>query len=203
MKRGPKILLALLTMLAASVLLRLAYDQARLPAIQPASGGDFRLHSPAGSYALTDSRGQVVLLYFGYTYCPDICPSSLMTIAQALEGLSQAERAGVRILFVTLDPERDTLERLADYAAFFTPEILPLTGTPEEIAAVARQYGVYYARAADPQAGNSYVIDHSAAIYLIAPDGRLSGSLPHGVEVERLRAAIRHRLIPQPERKTP
>jgi len=168
----------------------------------PPAGGDIRLQSPAGPYALADSRGKVVLLYFGYTFCPDICPTSLMTIAQALDGLSADERARVQVLFISVDPQRDTLERLREYAAFFAPEILPLSGSAQEIDAVAQRYGVYYARASAPEAGNSYVIDHSAYVYLIAPDGRLVARLPHGIEPRRLIDEIRQRLATNPERKT-
>jgi len=202
MKRASWLAAMLLLTAALAAGLRFWLAPAGPELATPPTGGDFRLQSPVGPYALADSRGKVVLLYFGYTYCPDICPTSLQTVAQALDGLSADERARVQVLFVSVDPERDTLERLRDYAAFFAPEILPLGGTPQEIAAVAQRYGVYYARASGPEAGNSYVIDHGAFVYLVAPDGRLVASLPHGIEPGRMIEEIRQRLGTNPERKS-
>ena len=111
---------------------------------QSPRGGDFTLQSPNGSASLHDYKGKVVLLYFGYTFCPDICPTSLGFTTQALSALTPDELKKVQMLFVTVDPERDTLDKLKAYTAYFHPSVLGLTGSPEEIAKVARLYGAMY-----------------------------------------------------------
>ncbi len=100
---------------------------ARLPGAP--QGGDFTLQSPDGPLALHDLRGKVVLVYFGYTMCPDICPTSLAFSAQGLNQLDKSELDSVKMLFITVDPERDTLERVKEYAGFFHPIIVGLTGS--------------------------------------------------------------------------
>lgn len=159
----------------------------------PPSGGDFTLAGRAGPVALNDFSGQVVLLYFGYTYCPDICPTSLTVWQQALEMLTPAELARVQPLFVSVDPERDSLERLTEYVQFFHPRIAALTGQPDQLAEIARRYGAVFVRQESASAGG-YVIDHSALTYVIDPQGRLAETLPHGAAAEQLLAALRKHL---------
>ena len=161
-----------------------------LGASQAVPGGDFTLRSPNGFTSLHDYKGKVVLLYFGYTFCPDICPTSLGFTSQALSTLTPDEAKKVQMLFVTVDPERDTLDKLKTYTAYFHPNILGLTGTPEEIKAVARQYGVMYAKQDTGSAGG-YVVDHSAYTYVITPDGSLFKSLDHGTPPAQVLEAIR------------
>lgn len=159
----------------------------------PPSGGDFTLAGRSGQVALNDFSGQVVLLYFGYTYCPDICPTSLTVWQQALEMLTPAELARVQPLFVSVDPERDSLERLTEYVQFFHPRIAALTGQPDQLAEIARRYGAVFVRQESASAGG-YVIDHSALTYVIDPQGRLAETLPHGAAAEQLLAALRKHL---------
>lgn len=114
-----------------------------------------------------DFQGKWLLVFFGYTHCPDVCPTTLSEIADTLAKLGPL--AGlVQPLFITLDPKRDTQQVLADYTAAFDPRILALTGSPDQIAAAASGYGVYFATR---EAGDDYSIDHSAAMYLMRPDG--------------------------------
>lgn len=156
-------------------------------------GGDFTLHASSGPVSLHDFRGKVVLLYFGYTFCPDICPTSLGFTSQALSMLDKSELESVQVLFVTVDPERDTLDKLKSYTAYFHPNILGLSGTPDEIAKVAKSYGASYAKQDTGSAGG-YVVDHSAYIHVIAPDGSQFKTLNHGTPpaqvVETIRAAL-------------
>lgn len=156
-------------------------------------GGDFTLKTADGAIALHDLRGKVVLLYFGYTKCPDVCPTSLALDARALTLLSPQEKSATRLLFVSLDPERDALPELKAYAAYFDPEMIAATGTLEEVAAVARSYGVGYTKR-PPQADGSYAVDHSAQTYLIDKDGRLRTLLEFGAEPATVAAAVREAL---------
>lgn len=153
-------------------------------------GGDFTLHSADGGVSLHDFRGKVVLLYFGYTFCPDVCPTSLAMIAQAMQQLTPEEQAQVRILFVSVDPERDTPQKLKEYGNFFYPGIVGMTGTPEEVARAAKMYGVVYRRQDIASAGG-YVIDHSSYTYLIGRDGTLKDKLLHAATPSDMARSIR------------
>lgn len=165
-----------------------------LPRLSGRQGGDFTLQSADGPVSLADYRGKVVLVYFGYTYCPDICPTSLAATAEGLKQLKPEELARVATLFISVDPERDTPARLKEYAAFFHPSIVGMTGTPEAVADVARRYGVFYARQKVETAGGGYVVDHSADTYVVAPDGRLAGKIAHATPPDQVVAEIRKTL---------
>lgn len=156
--------------------------------------GDFTLQSADGPVSLKDFRGKLVLLYFGYTYCPDVCPTSLASTAGGLKLLKPEELARVAMLFISVDPERDTPARLKEYAEFFHPAIVGVTGSPQSVAEVARRYGVFYARQKVATAGDGYVVDHSSDTYLVAPSGELLGKIPHAAPPEQVVAEIRKRL---------
>ena len=160
------------------------------------AGGDFVLQSADGPLDTRSLRGKVVLIYFGYTYCPDICPTTLVAIGEALKALAPAELAQVRTVFVSVDPDRDTPQRLKDYAVFFHPSMVGVTGSNEDIAKVARLYGAIYARQ-DVGSSAGYVVDHSAWTYLVSPDGRLVGRIAHGTPPEQMLAEIR-KWLPSP-----
>jgi protein SCO1/2 len=163
-------------------------------------GGDFTLQSADGPFDTATLRGKVALIYFGYTYCPDICPTSLSAIVQAFNRLTPDELARVQVVFVSVDPQRDTPARLKDYVAFFHPNMIGVTGSDAEIDAAASQYGAFYARH-DADSTASYVVDHSAWIYVVAPDGRLAGRITHGATVDETVAEIRKWLPPPPPPK--
>ncbi len=166
-----------------------------LPIVEVPKGGDFTLQSPSGPVSLADHRGKVVLLYFGYTFCPDVCPTSLAAIAQALSGLTPAELDRVAAFFITVDPERDTLDVLKTYIPYFHPRLAGLTGTPDQIAAVAQRYGVRYMKQ-KPDANSLYSVDHSASTYLIDRNVQLAGTLPHGLPPQQILERIRTLLKP-------
>ena len=153
-------------------------------------GGDFRLTSADGPVALSDFRGKVVAVYFGYTFCPDVCPTSLSLMAQALSALAPAEREQVQGVFISVDPERDTQARLKDYAPFFHPAIIGITGTQEQLSTVARQYGASFTKQ-KPNADGLYAVDHSSLTYVIDPSGKLAASLPHASTPQQIVAAVR------------
>ncbi|KAA6182696.1 SCO family protein [Thiohalocapsa marina] len=155
------------------------------------TGGDFELQSWQGPVGLADLRGKVVLIYFGYTWCPDICPTNLALIALALQSLTPAEREAVRILFVSVDPERDTPDRLKTYAGYFAPEILGVTGDEAAVARVASLYGASYQRSEQSDSAMGYAVDHSAYTYVVDTQGRLVETLEHATPAERIVEVIR------------
>lgn len=168
-----------------------------IPVARGPEGGDFTLTSADGPVSLTAYRGKVVLVYFGYTFCPDICPTSLTATAEGLKRLQPEELARVAVIFVSVDPERDTPMHLKEYAAFFHPAIVGVTGTAEEIAAVARRYGVFYARQKVDTAGG-YVMDHTSDTYAVGPTGVLVGRIAHGSSPETVAGEIRKYLQQNP-----
>jgi len=160
------------------------------PLAERPAGGDFTLQTADGPISLRDLRGKVVLLYFGYTNCPDVCPASMAAGAQALTKLSPQERAKLRLLYVSVDPQRDTPAKLKEYTAYFHPDMLGATGTPEQIAALTRAYGAGFVRQA-PRPDGSYVVDHSAQTYVIDPDGRLAGEIEYGANAAKVVDSVR------------
>ena len=139
-----------------------------------AIGGPFHLVDQEGKTVTdADLKGKWSLVYFGYTHCPDACPTALNDISIALDELGP-KRAEVRPVFITVDPERDTSEVLKSYVTSFDAPILALTGTPEEIAQAAKGYRVYYAK--HPEVGGDYSMDHSSVIYVMDPQGRFTAS---------------------------
>jgi protein SCO1/2 len=142
----------------------------------PSIGGHFTLTATDGT-TVTDGtyRGKILLVYFGYTLCPDICPTTLGGIADALDKLGpNADK--IQPLFITVDPRRDTPKVLTDYVKNFGSRIIGLTGTPEQIAAAAKAYRVYYAPYKMPDAPGGYLMDHSATVYVMNPEGRFVAS---------------------------
>jgi len=135
---------------------------------------DFQLTDQDGRPArLSDYRGKVVLLEFGFTNCPNVCPMSLGNLAILNQALQPGERQKVQVLFVTVDPQRDIPATLKEYMPFFDPSFRGLTGSPDQIAQVAKQYGVYYRRLPIAGKPDGYTMDHSAYLYVIDPGGRL------------------------------
>lgn len=153
-------------------------------------GGDFTLNSALGPMSLGDLKGKVVLLFFGYTSCPDVCPMSLARISACLQGMEPHEAEEVRGLFVTLDPARDTVDRVSEYAKFFHRNIVGLTGSVSEIDAVTSRYGVEYERLPAPDSPLGYTISHPTSIYLIDKEGTLVGRVADAAGVEALRTEV-------------
>ena len=135
-------------------------------------------------------RGKWLLVFFGYTSCPDICPMTLYDIALALKALDEdADR--VQPIFISVDPERDTVDVLAKYIPSFGPSIVGLTGEPEQVKETAQSFRVYYEKVAIPGNPEAYTMDHQSYLYLIRPDGEFETVFPHGMSVDRLVAALR------------
>ena len=153
-------------------------------------GGPFELiDQNGGTRTDRDFRGRYMLVSFGYTYCPDICPTTLLSMSQALRGFESSDAAlaaKVVPIFVTIDPERDTVETLAAYAPSFHPALVTLTGAPERIAQVAKAYLVYYAKAPQKSGEEDYLMDHSSHIYLMGPDGAYLTHFTHLTGAEEM-----------------
>lgn len=140
---------------------------------------DFSLTAAGGKpVRISDFRGKLVALYFGYTYCPDVCPTTLAELAAGMRDLG-ADAQQVQVIFISVDPARDTPERLADYVANFDPSFIGITGSPEEIAAVATPLGIYY-QAHEGTAATGYLVDHTATVMVLDRQGRLRLLLPFG-----------------------
>jgi protein SCO1 len=138
----------------------------------PNIGGPFTLVNDNGkTVSNRDFLGKYMLVYFGYTYCPDVCPTTLNSIAQAMGKLG-AKANQVQPIFITVDPQRDSPAVMKRYVSAFSPSLVGLTGTPAQIAAVAKEYRVYYAKHVTGPGPNDYSMDHSSIIYLMGPDGR-------------------------------
>src|ERR1700724_4063489 len=157
-----------------------------------AIGGPFRLVDQNGN-TITDAdlKGKWSLVYFGYTHCPDACPTALNDISIALEDLG-TQRDAVRPVFITVDPERDTPEALKAYVTSFDAPILALTGTADQIANAAKGYRVYYAK--HPEAGGDYSMDHSSVIYVMDPEGRFTASFTHESAPEQLSERLKQQI---------
>ena len=162
------------------------------PAARPAVGGPFALIDTQGR-AVTDAdfRGRLMLVFFGFTYCPDVCPTALTSIAQALDRLGPDADKVVPV-FITVDPERDTPAQLKEYIRHFHPRLVGLTGTPEQVAAAAKAYRVYYAKARPQNAPpDEYTMDHTSITYLMGRDGKFLAHFSHGTEPEAIAARVR------------
>ncbi len=129
--------------------------------------------------SLKDFRGKVVIVFFGYTHCPDVCPTTLLDVARAYKLMGPQQAAQVQTLFVTVDPERDTPEVLKAYVPYFNPSFLGLYGTPAEVAAAAREFKVSYRRHKEPGA-TGYLVDHTAGSFVLDRRGRLRLYVPYG-----------------------
>ncbi|MGQ9766932.1 MAG: SCO family protein [Anaerolineae bacterium] len=183
---------AMATIVAIAALLRpYRYHGIVIEAGRPVP--DFELTAHTGHRVrLSDFRGKLVVLYFGYTYCPDVCPTSLSTLARAMKRLGpKADQ--VQVLMITVDPERNTPEQLAAYMGYFDPRFIELTGTPDEIAAAATPFGIYYQRHAGSSA-SSYLVDHTATLTVWDSAGRLRLVLPFEVTAEEVAADLAHLL---------
>lgn len=161
-------------------------------------GGPFSMTNQDGrKVSEKDFLGKHMLLFFGYTYCPDICPTELQVMMAALDSMGpDAEK--IQPVFVSVDPERDTPEVLKSYVENFGPRLVGLTGTPEEVAAISKAYRVYYAKAANPAAPDSYLMDHSSIIYLMGPDGGFVKHFTYTTDAAKLAAELKEALGASP-----
>jgi protein SCO1/2 len=159
----------------------------------PESSFDFTLTSVNGDVSLSDFRGKYVLIYFGYIFCPDICPATLANVGQALRSMSESQAEDVQLLMISLDPERDTPEKLAEYVAHFHPSFIGVTGSQEQLAEVTSLYGIFYEKHVG-SAASGYLIDHTASLLVIDREGYLKLVFPFGVTSKEIADDLKYML---------
>lgn len=191
-RRGLYIFIAALAVIVGGVV----YEQFWLGGVEnasPAVGGPFTLIDQNGATRSdSDFRGKVMLIYFGYTYCPDACPTTLQAISQTLDMIGN-QASKVQPIFISVDPARDTVEQLKSYAANFHPGIVYLTGKPDTLKQVESEYRIYVAKV--PQSGSDdYLIDHSSILYVMGTNGRYLGSIPAGLPPKVMAATLQRYL---------
>ncbi len=157
-----------------------------------AIGGPFTLTDQNGT-ARTDAefRGKLMMVYFGYTFCPDACPTALNAMSVALNELGPAAAKQVVPIFITVDPERDTVKQMKLYASNFYPTLVALTGSPEAISHAAKEYRVYYAKQKAADTTEGYLMDHTSVIYLMGRDGRYLAHFTHTSAPDAIAAELR------------
>jgi protein SCO1 len=159
-----------------------------IDSVEPAQ--DFTLDASTGRpVSLSEFRGKPVLLYFGYTTCPDVCPTTLTDLRLAMQELG-SEQESVQVLFVSVDPERDTADRLAAYLQYFNPGFIGLTGSVADIEAIASRFGVFFKKNKAESAAD-YLVDHTSAVLLLDADGKLRLMFPYGTTGEQLASDTR------------
>lgn len=161
---------------------------------EPEPAADFALEDVSGTpFRLNDQRGRIVLLFFGFTSCPDVCPTTLSEARRILEGLGE-ESEQVRFAFITVDPARDTPERLGQYVAGFHPDIVGLRGTADELQAMFDAYGIYAARVPLEDSAADYTMEHTARVFLVDQEGQLRLSYVFGTPVEDILQDVQYLL---------
>lgn len=154
------------------------------------TAGDFTLQGADGEVSLHDFKGRVVLIYFGYTFCPDVCPTSLALMSEAMRQLEG--ETNVKGLLISVDPERDTPEKLEAYTKFFHPEISGLTSSAPRILEVSTRYNAFYKKVQGE--GEDYLVDHTSRTYVIDQEGNLAGVLRHAAPPEEIAERVRRLL---------
>lgn len=196
-KSGARLLLVLISIVVLAFVIAMAGSDyfAKAPSNgavnsdgTPTVGGPFTLTDTKGETVTDkDFAGKYMLVFFGYTYCPDVCPTALSDMSTALDMLSDAKVSKLTPVFISVDPKRDTPEHLSEYVTFFHPKLVGLTGTEQQIKDVAREYRVFY-RLGEPSADDplDYTVDHTSIVYLIGPDGKLVTHFSHGTTPEAM-----------------
>ena len=194
MNETPKSRIFLLLSLVIGLLAAACGGAREEPPLKGAAiGGAFTLTDHNGGQVRdSDFAGKYRIVYFGFAHCPDVCPTDLAQIGQALRLLEKDKpgvAARIQPLFITVDPERDTPKVLKEYVASFHPRLIGLTGTPQQIADAAKKYAVYYAK--QPTPDGSYTMDHLRILFLMGPEGEPIAMLPHEKNPEAIAAELK------------
>ena len=162
----------------------------KVPVIADKMGGDFTLMQADKPVKLSDFRGKIVVIYFGYASCPDVCPATLAVIASALRELPPKDLDRVQPIFISVDPERDHDEQLMAYATYFHPSFIGITGSVDEVQKIANQYGGFFIKS-ESDSALGYLIGHTSKTYMISQDGKYVTVLPHDMTSEDLLGVMR------------
>jgi protein SCO1/2 len=195
MKRSTLALLAAALLLSSAlaigiVLIRTPNPGPYIVTGKPLIGGPFTLTDHTGRRVTEkDFLGKLSLVFFGYTYCPDVCPAELQVMSAAIDELG-ANMKKVTPIFVTIDPERDTVEQMNSYVSNFHEQLIGLTGTLQEIKAVTSAYKIFYKKVTDDPSNTEYVMDHSSIVYLMSPKGEYLTHFSYGTGVEKMAKGI-------------
>lgn len=167
-------------------------SRAMSPFGKAAIGGPFTLVDHNGKTVTgADFKGRYMLIFFGYTFCPDVCPTALQTVSDMLYILGK-DAGKVAPLFISVDPKRDTVEVLKEYVGHFHPKIIGLTGSQEQIVSVAKVYRVYFSKVTDEEGDpESYWMNHTALLYLMGPDGKFITAFKHQIDSQDMAERIR------------
>lgn len=160
----------------------------------PDLGGDFTLMSDKGAVSLESLRGKVVPIYFGFTHCPDVCITSLSAIAAGLKQLTDEERTRIQPLFISIDPERDDPARVGEYARYFYPGMIGLSGSLEEVTQVAKAHFVIFEKVPLENSDMGYTMDHSSIVYVVGKDGVIKSLIHHGESPDKIAESLRKAL---------
>jgi len=159
----------------------------------PQPSFNFTLTSASGDVSLSDFRGKLVIVYFGYTFCPDICPATLANVGQALRQLGDDKASQIQTIMISVDPERDTPQKLAEYVGHFHPSFIGITGSSEKLEEVTSLYGIFYEKSPGNTA-ESYMIDHTATLLVLDREGYLKLVFPFGVTVDEIAGDLKYML---------
>ncbi|UYG07869.1 SCO family protein [Halomonas sp. M4R1S46] len=155
------------------------------------AGGPIELPSTRGDFSLSQLEDdQLAVVFFGYTWCPDVCPMSLAVVRQVRQRMSPERRDRVVPLMVSVDPERDTLARLEEYLAYFGEDFIGATGSQAQLEEIAERYGVVWRKVETPESAMAYTVDHSASLYLVDRDGEIRRRVLHSPTPGPLEAAL-------------
>lgn len=189
------VILIAFALVVTSVVLLIIYAGNDETPVEGAGNGEagFRLHSASGVVTLEQFRGQVVLLFFGYTHCPDICPTTMSNVAAAMDLLTPAEQQKVQPIFITVDPERDSAGHLAEYVGFFHPKMIGLSGTMQEIRQAAKNFSVefFVDNGSDNASKGNYLISHTSYLFLIDKQGKVSDMMSSFTTPQDIAATVR------------
>lgn len=195
---GLRVPLLVIVLAGAVLLARVLVDSLSSPDhTRPSSARtypDFTVTTASGTLALSDLRGKAVVVYFGYTACPDVCPTTLATLGAAFRELDEPTRALATALFVSVDPERDTPERLDAYVGYFHPSFIGGTATLPVLREVAEAWGVAFRKVEDSGSALRYMVDHTTQAFLVGPDGRMVEELAYGMPARSVARSIRRAL---------
>lgn len=185
------VLIALSAALATAAIVVAVTTSSRPAGEKASAGGDFSLVDENGKpVTAADFKGRYRLMFFGFVRCPDVCPTTMLKIADALKDIPEV-REKLTVILVSVDPERDTPEEMKNYVTYFDPSFRGLTGTPEQIAAMTKAYGVYVKKVPVEGSAMDYSVDHSGFLYLYGPDGDFITAYDPGLDIAALAARLK------------